>query len=67
MPRFVLSHNCMPARLPVVSTIVFWLLLDHLHASQVWYGVYYVFTAFFWILSLIAFFMQKQHTPKWEE
>ncbi len=39
---------------PLTATIVYWLLLEHLQASDVWYGVFYAFFAIYWLVVVIS-------------
>jgi len=56
----VISSRCLPAKLPLMSSIVIWLLLDRLHCDQWVWGAVGVMFAFLWVLAIYLVWSQKQ-------
>ncbi len=57
--KHVLHWDNMPARLPIVSTIAFWLLLDRIDAHPIVWGVIGTFFCFFWVGCITALYNQR--------
>lgn len=59
MSTKVISVKNLPARLPITSTAVFYLLMDNLNASPVAWGVGITLVAILWIVAITAICMQE--------
>lgn len=59
MSTKVISAKNLPARLPIISTVVFYLLMDNLNASPVAWGVGITLVVIFWIIAITAICMQE--------
>ncbi|MFL9904628.1 hypothetical protein PQR71_41960 [Paraburkholderia fungorum] len=55
----VIKMKNLPARFPIIATIVWWMLLDHFHVPPVAWGVFYTLAGLIWIISIAAVFMQE--------
>lgn len=60
MNRKVISFKNLPSRFPVLSTIVFYLLLDKLNSPGWLWGVVGTVMGLVWIGAIIAIWTQKQ-------
>lgn len=60
MSHRVLSWKQLPTRLPITSTIAWYLFLDHLHAPTWVWGVMGTLGAFLWLGSLQLIYAQEQ-------
>ena len=59
MSTKVISAKNLPARLPIFSTAVFYLLMDNLNASPVAWGVGITLVVILWIVAIIAICTQE--------
>lgn len=50
----VISHKHLPSRLPIMTTIVIWLLLDRLHPPGWYWGVVITLVAILWIGGIVS-------------
>lgn len=58
-PRVIARKN-LPARIPVFSTVVLWLLLDRLGVRGVWVGVIWTLWGVWVLIAVFVFFMQHE-------
>ena len=60
----------LPPRLGIVSTAVFWLLLDRLQPSAIWLGVLWTIWGIFLLLNITSYciylFGRESRKPLWE-
>lgn len=59
MSTKVISAKNLPARLPINSTVVFYLLMDNLNASPVAWGVGITLVVILWIAAITAICTQE--------
>lgn len=55
--RYVIKN--IPTKLPVQSTVLWYLVLDYYKASDIWYGVYFTLYALAWLGSIIVIWKQE--------
>ena len=55
----VISRSCLPIRLPVLSTLVAWLVLDRLNAPDWVWGAIGVCYAILWIAAIAVVLNEK--------
>lgn len=60
MSTKVISVKNLPARLPITSTAVFYLLMDNLNASPVAWGVGITLYAILWVICITAICMEER-------
>ena len=60
MKNEVIAFKNLPSRLPVIQSIVFWLLLDRVQPPRWCWGVIGTVLAFIWVVCLVGFFKQKE-------
>lgn len=60
MSTKVISAKNLPARLQIISTVVFYLLMDNLNASPVAWGVGITLVVILWIIAITAICMEDR-------
>ena len=65
--RKVVAIDALPWRPPIISTIAWALLLDHLGASTLIWYVFSALTVFAWIAWLYAQRRDVQSQPLWDD
>jgi len=58
--KFVVKRSQIPTKFPLVSTIVFWLLLDKLNVGSFGMGVFWTVIVLLWVVSIIVFMQEKE-------
>lgn len=58
--RNVISRRCLPTRLPLMETILMWLVLDYTHAAGWVQGVLWTLVALLWIGAALVLLDQDQ-------
>lgn len=49
----------LPVRLPILATIVWWLLLDRLHAPALAWGIFLTLATIVWVVAILVLFNQE--------
>jgi hypothetical protein len=57
--KVIKSHN-LPARLPILATVVGWIALEHWHASQLAWGITGTLFALLWVVAIFAICLQEK-------
>lgn len=57
---FVISRKNYRWGLPIQTTIVYWLLIDRIQPSEIWWGVFYAFIGLIWLASLHNMICQEE-------
>lgn len=65
MRLVVMRRKYLPANLPLNTTVLWFIALDHWNASQTVRGAFYVLLGIAWVASLICVFTQEQRDPLW--
>lgn len=63
----VIKASQLPARLPIFSTIVVWLLMDRLQAGQLAWGIVGTFMAILWVVCITLCCIQKSTPVRYDE
>lgn len=58
--RKVISVKNFPARPPIYTTIIIWLVMDRLNASQLAYGIVGTLVFVLWVYSIYRWAHQKE-------
>lgn len=65
--RKVVSYKHLPAKFPVTTSVVTWLLLDRIHASGVLWGVGGTIIAIAWVASILEVLSTDSSEPQWSQ
>lgn len=52
--RNVISRNCLPTRLPLMETVILWLVLDFTRADGWVHGVSWTLAALLWVVVVMV-------------
>lgn len=58
--HFHIKTSNLPSRLPIVTTVVLFIALDHWNASDLVRGIFYTLFAVVWILSIIGIYVGEE-------
>ena len=59
MKKKVINPKYLPAKLPILSTAVWYLLLEHFKLGNLWWGITGTLMGLIWILCIYAVSVQK--------
>lgn len=57
--QFRIKYSNMPVKLPIISTVVLFIALDHWNASDLIRGIFYTLYGMIWIIALISVGLEK--------
>lgn len=63
----VIAYKYTPVRLPITFTIVWWLVLDRIHATELFWGIAGTLIVIVWIVSIIAMIKEEHCEPEWKD
>ncbi|MYM34922.1 hypothetical protein GTP38_11295 [Duganella sp. FT94W] len=55
-----IKSSSLPTRSPVATSLLFWLLLEHTHAPEWAYGVFWTLTAILVAAFIVSFFTEVE-------
>jgi hypothetical protein len=56
----VISYKNIPSRLPLSSTVLYWLVLDYYKASPIFWGVFFTVATVLWLAAIVGLFTEER-------